>query len=212
MVRRPRAHETIVGVASIAAFGPVILFGQGGVAVEVIADRAVALPPLNLALARELVSRTRIARLLDGYRDRPPADREALYLALTRVSQLIADLPEVVELDINPLLVDDKGVMALDARMRVALAVNAASRDSRFGPIPRSWRSGSTSAGDEIVLRPIRPRTSRSMRGSSPRSTRRICICGFFTPCAPSRTRSWRGSRRSTTTARWRSSPPRGER
>ena len=82
MVRRPRAHETIVGVASDPVFGPVILFGQGGVAVEVIADRAVALPPLNLALARELVSRTRIARLLDGYRDRPPADREALHLAL----------------------------------------------------------------------------------------------------------------------------------
>ncbi len=109
MVRRPRAVETIVGATVDATFGPVILFGQGGVAVEIIGDRAVGLPPLNIALAKELVSRTRIARLLEGYRDRPPADRQALYLALIQVSQLVTDLPEVVELDINPLLVDEQG-------------------------------------------------------------------------------------------------------
>ena len=157
MLRRPRAHETIVGVASDPAFGPVILFGQGGVAVEVIADRAVALPPLNLALARELVSRTRIARLLDGYRDRPPADREALHLALARVSQLIVDVPEVVELDINPLLVDDKGVVALDARIRVALAVMRGADRLAIRPYPQELEDRVDFRGRELVLRPIRP-------------------------------------------------------
>ena len=131
MVQRPRALETIVGAAVDPIFGPVILFGHGGVAVEVIADRAVALPPLNLALAKDLVSRTRIARLLDGYRDRPPADREALYLTLTKVSQLIADLPELIELDINPLLIDECGVIALDARMRVSLPPDIGRRAAR---------------------------------------------------------------------------------
>ncbi len=157
MVRRPRAHETIVGVAPDPVFGPVILFGQGGVAVEVIADRAVALPPLNLALAKELVSRTRIARLLDGYRDRPPADRAALHLALEQVSQLIIDLPEVVELDINPLLVDERGVIALDARIRVAPATMGGTDRLAIRPYPQELEERIDFHGRELVLRPIRP-------------------------------------------------------
>jgi acetyltransferase len=157
MVRRPRAHETIVGVALDPVFGPVILFGQGGVAVEVIADRAVALPPLNLALAKELVSRTRIARLLDGYRDRPPADREALHLALAQVSQLIVDLPEVVELDINPLLADEHGVIALDARIRVAPATMRGADRLAIRPYPQELEERVGFHGRELVLRPIRP-------------------------------------------------------
>ena len=157
MVQRPRAHETIVGATVDQVFGPVILFGQGGVAVEVIGDRAVALPPLNMALAKELVSRTRIARLLDGYRDRPPADRQALYLALTQVSQLIIDLPEIVELDINPLLVDEKGVLALDARIRVAPARMPGDDRLAIRPYPAELEERVSFLGREIVLRPIRP-------------------------------------------------------
>ena len=157
MVRRPRAHETIVGVASDPAFGPVILFGQGGVAVEIVADRAVALPPLNLALAKELVSRTRVTRLLDGYRDRPPADRAALHLALVQVSQLVVDLPEVVELDINPLLADERGVIALDARMRVAPAAERGADRLAIRPYPRELEERTNLQGRAIVLRPIRP-------------------------------------------------------
>ena len=125
MIRRGNAHELIAGVTTDAVFGPVILFGQGGTAVEVIGDKAVALPPLNLALARDLVSRTRVAKLLAGYRERPAIDHDALYLALVKVSQLVADLPQVVELDINPLLADEKGILALDARIRVARIATA---------------------------------------------------------------------------------------
>jgi acetyltransferase len=119
MVRRPHAHELIVGVTTDPIFGPVILFGQGGSAVEVIGDRAVALPPLNLNRARDLVARTRVARLLAGYRNHPPADMAAICTTLLRVAQMVGDLPELCELDINPLLADEQGVLALDARVRV---------------------------------------------------------------------------------------------
>jgi acetyltransferase len=157
MVQRPRAHETIVGVAPDAVFGPVVLFGHGGVAVEVIGDRAVALPPLNLALARDLVSRTRIARLLGGYRDRPAADTQALHLVLTQVSQLVVDVGEIVEIDINPLLVDEHGAVALDARMRVAPARAPAADRLAIRPYPRELEERASFLGREIVLRPIRP-------------------------------------------------------
>ncbi|MCL4860826.1 MAG: acetate--CoA ligase family protein [Caldilineaceae bacterium] len=119
MARRPHAHELIIGVATDPIFGPVILFGQGGGAVEVIGDRAVALPPLDRGGVRDLVARTRVARLLAGYRNQPPADMVAIYSTLLKVAQMIADLPEIYELDINPLLADDQGVLALDARLRV---------------------------------------------------------------------------------------------
>jgi acetyltransferase len=157
MVARPRAHETIVGAALDSVFGPVILFGQGGVAVEVVNDRAVALPPLNAVLARELVSRTRISRLLDGYRDRPAANRQALHLALTQVSQLVIDLPEIIELDINPLLADEQGVIALDARIRVAPAATSGEERLAIRPYPRELEERVDFHGREILLRPIRP-------------------------------------------------------
>ncbi|HLW27719.1 MAG TPA: acetate--CoA ligase family protein, partial [Kiloniellales bacterium] len=88
MVRRPGAHELILGLMEDQQFGPVVLFGQGGTAVEVVRDKAVALPPLNLALARSLMEETRIFRLLEGYRDRPAADIDAIALALVNLSQL----------------------------------------------------------------------------------------------------------------------------
>ena len=118
-------------------FGPVILFGHGGTAVEVIADRAVALPPLNVPLARELVSRTRVAKLLAGYRDRPAADLDAIYATLGKLSQLLIDLPQVIELDINPLLADEKGVLALDARVRVARPAEDGRDRLAIRPYPR---------------------------------------------------------------------------
>ncbi len=157
MVRRPQAYETIVGATVDPVFGPVILFGHGGTAVEVIGDRAVALPPLNLALADDLVSRTRIARLLDGYRDRPPSDRHALSQALMQVSQLVSDMPEIVELDINPLLIDEKGVIALDARIRVAHAELSGIARLAIRPYPQELEERIHLGDREVVLRPIRP-------------------------------------------------------
>ncbi len=158
MERRPKAYECIAGATVDPVFGPVLLFGQGGVAVEVLADRAVALPPLNLALASDLVSRTRIARLLDGFRDRPPVDRGALHLALVQLSQLVSDLAEVVELDINPLLVDERGVIALDARMRVAPAAVAGAARLAIRPYPRELEEDiELYRGLRAFVRPIRP-------------------------------------------------------
>jgi acetyltransferase len=135
----------------------VLLFGQGGTAVEVIRDRAVALPPLNLVLARELVARTRIARLLAGYRDRPAADMTAIYLTLIKISQLVTDLPEISELDINPLFADDQGVLALDARMRVQSAPKSGVARLAIRPYPQELEESINIAGRQICLRPIRP-------------------------------------------------------
>ena len=157
MVRRPGAHELIAGAAVDPLFGPVILFGHGGTAVEVIADRAVALPPLNIPLARELVVRTRVARLLAGYRDRPRADLDAIYDVLGKLSQLVIDLPEVVELDINPLLADARGVLALDARVRVLPPKQSGRERLAIRPYPRELEERVRWRGTSLLLRPIRP-------------------------------------------------------
>ncbi|MCC6535696.1 MAG: bifunctional acetate--CoA ligase family protein/GNAT family N-acetyltransferase [Burkholderiales bacterium] len=156
MLRRPGAHELIAGIAVDPMFGPVILFGQGGTAVEVVADRAVALPPLNVALARELVARTRVAKLLAGYRDRPAADLDAIYAALGRLSQMLIDIPELVELDINPLLADHRGVVALDARIRVAPSSEAGYERLAIRPYPQELEERLVWEGRELLIRPIR--------------------------------------------------------
>jgi acetyltransferase len=157
MARRPGAHELIVGATSDPVFGPVILFGQGGTAVETIADRALALPPLNTVLAHDLISRTRVFHLLAGYRDHLPANVEAICDVLMRISTLLADLPEVMELDINPLLADQDGVLALDARMRVAAAVRPGAERFAIRPYPEELEECVGWSGRELVLRPIRP-------------------------------------------------------
>lgn len=158
ITRRPGTQELIVGVATDPIFGPVILFGQGGVAVEVIGDRAVALPPLNLNLAAELIQRTRVARLLEGYRGRPPANLDALHMTLIQVSQMVIDLPELIELDINPLRCDADGVLALDAAIKVA-PVPAGSNDRlAIRPYPAEQEEWFTMTdGRQVLLRPIRP-------------------------------------------------------
>src|SRR5690349_7524488 len=109
MVLRPNAHELIAGIADDPTFGPVIVFGTGGTAVEAIDDKALALPPLDLNLAHDLIGRTRVSRVLKGYRNVPAVDQDALALTLVKLAQLAADLPEVREIDINPLLADEHG-------------------------------------------------------------------------------------------------------
>lgn len=157
MIRRPGAHELILGVAEDRVFGPVILFGQGGKAVEVIGDRVVGLPPLNSLLAQDMISSTRISRLLKGYRDRPAADLEAITLTLIKLSQLASDLERVVELDINPLLADASGVMALDAR----IVIRSSQRQRlpmAIRPYPKQLaQTITTRSGQAYCLRPIRP-------------------------------------------------------
>lgn len=165
MINRPNAHELILGMAEDATFGPVILFGQGGVATQVINDRSVSLPPLNIALAEDLASRTRIFKLLQGYRNRPAADLPSLYRVMVRISQLIVDIPEVAELDINPLLLDETGAIALDARIRVAPAPLRGSDRLAIRPYPRELEEIIEMAGlgdGTLLLRPILPSDIRS--------------------------------------------------
>jgi len=159
MIVRPRAHELIVGMNDDLTFGPVIMFGAGGTAVEVLRDTRLALPPLDLRLAREMIEGTRIASLLAGYRDRPAADIAAIALTLVKVCQLIVDHPAIRELDINPLLADEAGVIALDARVRVEDPAKSPRRPLALRPYPQAWetRCDLAEVGKGLLLRPIRP-------------------------------------------------------
>ncbi len=157
MASRPGAHELIVGVATDPVFGPVVLFGEGGTAVELRKDRAVGLPPLNDLLARDLVSRTRIGPLLAGYRGRPAIDSQALVAALLRVSQMACDLAALAELDINPLLADAQGVLALDARIRLRRPLPGESARLAVRPYPPGLEEHVSAGGHDVLLRPIRP-------------------------------------------------------
>ena len=158
MVHRPNARELIIGVSDDMQFGPVILFGHGGTAVEVIQDKAIALPPLNMQLAREVMARTRVFRLLQAYREKPSADLDSIGMTLVKVSQLISDIAEIVELDINPLLADEHGVIALDARIKVARAHISAAQRMVIRPYPKELEETVTlDNGRTLLLRPIRP-------------------------------------------------------
>jgi acetyltransferase len=157
MAPSTQAHELIVGASVDGVFGPVVLFGQGGTAVEVLADRAVALPPLNRPLAREMVSRTRVSRLLAGYRDRPPAHLDALCDVLIAVSQMQADLAHLAELDINPLRLDEHGALALDARVKVMATPCAGEERFAIRPYPAHLAETLAWGDGTILVRPIRP-------------------------------------------------------
>lgn len=174
MLNRPNAREVLVGVVSDPVLGPVIAFGAGGVDVEALEDRAVALPPLNRYLARDLIQRTRIARLLGEFRNRPAANLEALEAVLLRVSEMVCELPWIVEMDMNPLLVDEHGAMAADARITIAPRPPSADRYGHMAihPYPSHlvthWQLPN---GANVVIRPIRPEdaemTQEFVRGLS---------------------------------------------
>jgi acetyltransferase len=162
MVRRPKARELIAGIADDPTFGPVIVFGRGGTAVEIINDKALALPPLDLRLAGDLIERTQVARILKAYRDVPAADEQAVALVLVKLAHLAADLPEVRELDINPFLADQSGVIAVDARVAVApeTGTRKGQGHPRFAvrPYPKEWERRLTARdGREVFVRPVRP-------------------------------------------------------
>jgi acetyltransferase len=157
MASRPGAHELIVGIASDPVFGPTILFGEGGTAVELRKDRALGLPPLNDKLARDLIAQTQVGPMLSGYRGRPAIDHQALISAMLRVSQMACDLPALAELDINPLLADAHGVLALDARVRVRRPLSGEPSRLAVRPYPRLLEERIEIDGQPMLLRPIRP-------------------------------------------------------
>jgi len=160
MIVRPSARELILGIADDPTFGPVIAFGRGGTAVEIIRDKALALPPLDMNLANDLVGRTSVSRLLPAYRDVPAVPADVVPLTLVKLSQLAADLPEIHELDINPLLADDKGVLALDARVAIRAPSRLFAGQTRFAvrPYPGEWEGQlALRNGSAMAVRPMRP-------------------------------------------------------
>lgn len=158
IIRLARAHELILGMSVDPTFGPLMMFGAGGTAVEVARDTAHALPPLDLNLARDLMRQTRVWRFLQGYRDRPAVDIERIGETLVRLSYLVANHGEIRELDINPLLADDKSVVALDARVLVADAVKTPRVPMAIRPYPSRWvMDAHVETVGAICIRPIRP-------------------------------------------------------
>jgi acetyltransferase len=185
MIVKPKAQELIVGIADDPTFGPIIAFGCGGTAVEVIDDKALALPPLDLKHARELIGRSRISKLLAGYRDVPAADLGAVALVLVKVAQLAADVAEIRDLDINPLLADQDGVVAVDARIAVAPVERTAPTHSRFAirPNPKQWeRRTAAPDGTQLLVRPVRPEDEELVRRFFGRVTADDLRLRFFAP------------------------------
>jgi acetyltransferase len=166
MVDRRDAYELILGSSVDPQFGPVLLFGLGGELVEVFRDHALALPPLNTTLARQVIARTRIARALRGVRGRAPVDLDALAGLLVRFGDLIIENPRILELDVNPLLVSPRGLVALDARVVLAdpAVPDAALPRPAIRPYPAAyvWR-GVLRDGTPVRVRPIRPEDEPAM-------------------------------------------------
>ncbi|MCW3848185.1 bifunctional acetate--CoA ligase family protein/GNAT family N-acetyltransferase [Sphingomonas sp. LB-2] len=156
MVAMPHGRELLVGIADDPTFGPVIAVGAGGVDVELINDRALGLPPLDDSLARDMISRTRIAALLDAHRGQAATDIDSVVAVLNAVSAICVELPDIAELDINPLLVGQRGAVALDARIRIT----AEPVQSRMvlRPVPMEWAADLvTRSGAKLHVRPVLP-------------------------------------------------------
>ena len=158
MIRRPHAHELILGMSVDANFGPMLLFGAGGTAAEILRDTALALPPLDRDGALDLIAETRIARLLAGYRDRPAANLIAIADALVALSNLVTAHDELREIDLNPLLADANGVITLDARVRIAGRKDGARQAMVIKPYPARWEKRTLIEGvGGVHIRPIIP-------------------------------------------------------
>jgi acetyltransferase len=155
-----RGREVYVGLTTDDPFGPVITFGAGGTMIELVADRAMELPPLNQFLARQLLERSRVFETLGPWRGAPAADVPALERVLLRVSEMVCALPQLREMDINPIIVDDSGALAVDARIVVDHAPQAPGAYNHLAILPyptaheRQWPM---KGGGLYTIRPIRP-------------------------------------------------------
>ena len=183
MVRRPSAVELLVGLVEDAVFGPLVAFGQGGTAVEIMRDTSLELPPLNALLARRLMARTRVWQLVQGYRGKPSANIEAIVEMLIRLGQLAADQAEIRELDINPLLADAAGIIAVDARLRIAVAQSPGSARLAIAPYPKELGSAERLRdGTVLRLRPLRPEDEPMLHDLAAHMSHEDLRLRFFTP------------------------------
>ncbi|WP_257098550.1 bifunctional acetate--CoA ligase family protein/GNAT family N-acetyltransferase [Pseudovibrio flavus] len=187
MVKRTNSLEVYAGLADSPIFGPVVVFGRGGTAVEVTADRAIELVPLDMNLAGALISRTHTHALLRGFRNRPAANIHELEQLLVKLSQLAVDFPEVRELDLNPVLVDREGLEVVDARIAVAPDTSNSARQGNtrlaIAPYPTEWEHEALlKDGTGIFLRPIRPEDQGLLREFFNHVTTEDLRLRFFAP------------------------------
>jgi acetyltransferase len=177
MYRSANGRELMIGMIRDPVFGPVISFGSGGTMVEVMGDSAISLPPLNRRLARDLIGRTKAAKLLGNFRNMPAVDLEKLIDILICVSNMACELPWIQEMDINPLLIDEEGAVAVDARFRVDYPKPSTDPYNHLAihPYPIHLISDEQlNDGTDIIIRPIRPEDAEIeqafIRGLSPES------------------------------------------
>jgi acetyltransferase len=182
MEQRGAAYELSLGVRAGGPFGPVIYFGQGGTEADVIGDIAYGLPPLNMNLAREMMAQTRIYRTL-RYSLLRRANLDAVALTLIKISQMVIDLSEIMELDINPLWVGAQGVTTLDARVRIASSTGVPSTRLAIRPYPNELEERFALAdGRELLLRPILPEDEPALQALVRRTPARELLMRFFQP------------------------------
>jgi acetyltransferase len=164
MIVKPNGRELMVGVTNDPIFGPIITFGAGGTAVEILKDRSVSLPPLNAFLVKDLIQGTRVAKMLGAFRHMPSVNHESLESVLLRISEMVCELPMLMEMDINPLIVDETGALAADARVVVDFRPPNPDRYAHMTiyPYPAHMvKSMQLADGTDIVIRPIRPEDAK---------------------------------------------------
>ena len=164
MARKKRGRELYIGVVTDEPFGPVIAFGAGGTMIELMNDHAMELPPLNQFLARRLIERSRVHETLKEWRGAPAVNMAALEQVLLRVSEMVCELPQLREMDINPIIVDEQGAIAVDARIVIGPAVQTSpGRAGKYGhlsilPYPQRYEQvWPLRGGGEYTVRPIHP-------------------------------------------------------
>ncbi|MDP3513843.1 MAG: bifunctional acetate--CoA ligase family protein/GNAT family N-acetyltransferase [Sulfuritalea sp.] len=165
MIQKPNGRELVVGMMRDKIFGPTIVFGPGGTSVEAYSsDRAVALPPLNSVLVADMLASTRTTARLGEFRNMPPVNMDAIESVLLRVSSMVCELPWISEMDINPLIVDEHGAVAVDARITIENTPITAGRYDHMAihPYPSQLKSSfQAKDGTQVTIRPIKPEDVR---------------------------------------------------
>jgi acetyltransferase len=177
MSSQKRGREVCVGLVTDEPFGPAIAFGAGGTMIELINDRTMELPPLNQFLARRLIERSRVAETLGAWRGAPAANLEALEQILLRVSEMVCELPQLREMDINPIIVDETGALAVDARIVIDNAAPSVRHYNHLAILPYPSQHEQIcplAGGGEYIVRPVHPDDASMLqsfvRGLSPES------------------------------------------
>ncbi len=182
MIPNPQL-ELLLGLKRDDNFGPVLVFGMGGVFTEILADRNMALPPMNRLLAQRLMQGTKVYRLLSGYRKRPGADLLAFEEVIIRLSHLAIDFPEIAELDLNPVIVHEGKPLALDARAVIRSSEQASPRHLVISPYPSHYEfPGVHVGGLSFCIRPIQPEDAGLLQELFETLSRTSVYYRFFSP------------------------------